>query len=398
MERRTHVRIPVAGRALSPVGSDFVKVEVLGGALLLAATAAALIWANVAAASYADLWDHSLTIGRGSLAVTETVREWVNNGPMAVFFFVVGIEIKRELVRGELRDRRTASLPVLAAFGGMAMPALLYLVLNSAGPDRRGWAIPTATDIAFAVVVLAILGTRVPRPLKLFLLTLAVVDDIGAVVVIALFYSHGVALGWLVGAAGVVVAILGLQRTGLGQPILYVIPAVALWTCLLESGVHAAMAGVVLGLLAPARRFGGREVIETLEARLHPWSSLLVVPLFALANAGVELDSHAIHRAVQSRVAWGIALGLVVGKPLGIMLASGLAVRTGVGRLPDGITLRGLTGIGMVAGIGFTVSLFVAGLSFEAGRLDDAKFAILAASLVSATAGALWIQFANRRS
>ena len=162
--------------------------------------------------------------------------------------------------------------------------------------------------------------------------------------------------------------------------------------------MHAAMAGVVLGLLAPARPFGGRAVIETLEARLHPWSSLLVVPLFALANAGVELDSHAIHRAVQSRVAWGIALGLVVGKPLGIMLASGLAVRTGVGRLPDGITLRGLIGVGMVAGIGFTVSLFVAGLSFEAGRLDDAKFAILAASLVSATAGALWIQFANRRS
>jgi NhaA family Na+:H+ antiporter len=383
---------------LAPAGSEFVSVEVLGGALLLCATAVALAWANLAAGSYADVWEHSLTLGRGSLAVTESVREWVNNGPMAVFFFVVGIEIKRELVRGELRDRRTASLPVFAAVGGMAVPALLYLALNPSSPDHRGWAIPMATDIAFAVVVLAVLGSRVPRPLKLFLLTLAIVDDIGAVVVIALFYSHGIAFGWLAAGAGVIAAILGLQRLGMGNPILYVIPAVALWVCLLESGVHAAMAGVILGLLTPARPFGGRAVIEQLETRLHLWSSLLVVPLFALANAGVEFDVDAVQRAFESRVAWGVAAGLVVGKPLGIMLASAIAVWTGIGRLPEDVSFRRLFGVGMVAGIGFTVSLFVADLAFTGTRLDDAKFAILLASLASATAGALWIRFAGRRA
>jgi NhaA family Na+:H+ antiporter len=366
--------------------------------LLLGATVAALVWANLAAGSYAELWDHHLTIGPGSLAVTESVREWVNNGPMAVFFFVVGIEIKRELVRGELRDRRTASLPVFAAVGGMVVPALLYLVLNPGGPEQRGWAIPMATDIAFAVVILAVLGARVPKPLKLFLLTLAIVDDIGAVVVIALFYSHGVAIGWLVASVAVVGAILLLQRLGVGHPLLYVLPSFVLWVCLLESGVHAAMAGVVLGLLTPARPFGGREVIEHLETRLHLWSSLLVVPLFALANAGVELDASTIHRALESSIAWGIALGLVVGKPLGIVVASAIAVRTGVSRLPDGVSFRRLLGVGMIAGIGFTVSLFVAGLSFAGERLDDAKFAILAASVVSATIGALWIRLTSARS
>jgi NhaA family Na+:H+ antiporter len=383
---------------LAPAGSDFVSVEVLGGVLLLAATATALIWANVAPASYAELWEHSLTIGRGNLAVTESVQEWVNQGPMAVFFFVVGIEIKRELVRGELRDRRRASLPALAAVGGMAVPALLYLALNLGGPGERGWAIPMATDIAFAVVVLAVLGSRVAKPLKLFLLTLAIVDDIGAVIVIALFYSSGVSLGWLVGGVGAVGAIVVLQRFGAGHPVLYVIPAVALWLCLLESGVHAAMAGVVLGLLTPARPFGGRSLIELLETRLHLWSSLLVVPLFALANAGIELDATAVHHALESRVAWGIVLGLVIGKPLGIMLASALAVRSGVGRLPDGISLGRLVGVALVAGIGFTVSLFVAGLSFTGTRLDEAKFAILAASVVSATAGALWIRLTSART
>jgi NhaA family Na+:H+ antiporter len=371
---------------------------VLGGVLLLGATVVALAWANLASSSYADVWDHSLTLGRGSLAVTESLREWVNNGPMALFFFVVGIEIKRELVRGELRDRRTASLPLMAALGGMAVPALVYLTLNPGHPGHRGWAIPMATDIAFAVVVLAVLGSRVSRPLKLFLLTLAIVDDIGAVIVIALFYSHGIALGWIAAGAGVTVVILGLQRLGVGNPVFYVVPAVAMWVCLLESGVHAAMAGVVLGLLTPARPFGGRAVIEQLETRLHLWSSLLVVPLFALANAGVEVDASAVQRAVESRIAWGVALGLVVGKPLGIMLASAIAVRTGVSRLPDGVSFRRLLGVGMVAGIGFTVSLFVADLSFTGARLDDAKFAILAASFVSATIGALWIRLTNPRA
>ncbi len=391
MARRSHVRIPVAGRVLSPVGSDFVSLEVLGGVMLLAATVAALVWANVAEASYAELWGRRLTIGSGRFAVSEDLRHWVNDGPMTVFFFVVGLEIKRELVCGELRDRRTASLPVFAAIGGMAVPALLYLAVNAGGAGSRGWAIPTATDIAFAVVVLATLGARVPRQLKLFLLTLAIVDDLGAIVVIAVFYSEGIVFGWLLAALAVLAAMLGMQRTGLGHPILYVIPAVVLWVCTLESGVHATIAGVALGLLTPARPFGGREVIEGLENRLHPWSSFLVIPVFALANAGLNLDAAALEHAWQSRITWGIIVGLVVGKPLGIMLATSLAVRFGVGRLPDGISFRHVLGAGCVAGIGFTVALFVADLSFAGVTLSEAKTGVLAASVLGAILGRTWL-------
>src|SRR5262249_48055149 len=198
-------------------------------------------------------------------------------GLMTVFFFVVGLEIKREVVRGELRDPRTVTLPVLAAIGGMALPALLYTALNAGGSGAHGWAIPTATDIAFAVGVLALLGSRVPRNLKLFILTLAIVDDIGAIIVIAVFYSGGVESLWLVGSAALVALILLLQRLRFASPFAYVIPALALWVCLYESGVHPTIAGVILGLLTPARPFGGRQVIESLEHRVHPWSSFLIV-------------------------------------------------------------------------------------------------------------------------
>ncbi len=372
-----------------------MSVEALGGVLLLVATMAALVWANVAGVSYADVWGHELTIGWGSFSISEDLLHWVNDGLMTVFFFVVGLEIKRELVRGELRDPRTASLPVLAAVGGMVVPALLYLAVNAGGSGSRGWAIPMATDIAFAVVVLAVLGTRVPKPLKLFLLTLAIVDDIGAIVVIALFYSEGIAFDWLLGALGVVVFILCVQRLRIGHPIVYVVPAIILWVCTLESGVHATIAGVVLGLLTPARPFGGREVIEDLEARLHPWSSFLVIPIFALANAGLNLQPAAMEQALTSTIAWGVVVGLVVGKPLGIMLASASGVWCKLGRLPDGLSFRHLMGAGCVAGIGFTVSLFVADLSFTDSMLGEAKTGILVASVISAIIGIVWLLCIN---
>ncbi len=391
MARRSHLRIPVVGRALAPVGSDFVSLEALGGVVLLGATVAALVWANVAGVSYADVWRHDLTIGWGQLAITEDLLHWVNDGLMTVFFFVVGLEIKRELVRGELRDPRTASLPVLAALGGMVIPALLYLAVNAGGAGGRGWAIPMATDIAFAVVVLAVLGARVPKPLKLFLLTLAIVDDIGAIVVIAVFYSEGIAFWWLLGALAAVAFILCMQRFGIGHPMMYVVPAVILWVCTLESGVHATIAGVVLGLLTPARPFGGREVIEQLEGRLHPWSSFLVIPIFALANAGLNLEPAAMEDALTSPIAWGIIVGLVVGKPIGIVLATALGVRLRVGSLPEGLSFRHVVGAGCVAGIGFTVSLFVADLSFGGALLGEAKTGILTASVVSAAVGVAWL-------
>ncbi len=298
MSDRRSFRLPL-GRYLPPMGSAFVYVEVLGGVILLGATIAALTWANISFSSYQELWSTHLTIGVGDLAVTESLQGWVNDGLMTVFFFVVGLEIKREVVRGELRDPRTASLPVIAAIGGMVVPALLYLAINAGGPGGRGWAIPMATDIAFAVAVLAIAGSRVPGNLKLFLLTLAIVDDIGAIIVIAIFYSGQISATWLLGAAGTILVIVGLQQLKLRHAAIYVIPAVVLWVCVLESGVHATIAGVLLGLLTPARKMGGREIIEPLEARLHPWSSFLIVPLFALANAGVYLGGGGISQRVE---------------------------------------------------------------------------------------------------
>jgi NhaA family Na+:H+ antiporter len=276
----------------------------------------------------------------------------------------------------------------LAALGGMVVPALLYVAINASGPGTRGWAIPMATDIAFAVVVLALFGARVPKSLKLFLLTLAIVDDIGAIVVIALFYSEGIALNWLAGAFSVVVVILCMQRAGLGHPLLYVLPAVVLWVCTLESGVHATLAGVALGLLTPAAT--GQNVIEGLERRLHPWSSLLVVPIFALANAGLNLEPAAMQRALSSPIAWGVIVGLVVGKPLGIVLVSTLAVRCRISRPLDGVSFGQVMGASCAAGIGFTVSLFIADLSFDGMLLSEAKSGILVASVLSATACCAW--------
>ncbi len=339
------------------------------------------------AASYDDLWARRLTLGWGELTLSLDLHHWINDGLMTVFFFVVGLEIKRELVRGDLRDRRTASLPVLAAFGGMIVPALLYAALNAGGVGSRGWAIPMATDIAFAMVVMVVLGSRVPHRLKLFLLTLAIVDDIGAILVIAFFYSTGTAWAWLLGATVIVLMIVAMQRVALGHPAVYVLPAVVLWVCMQRSGVHATIAGVVLGLLTPARPFGGRDVIEGLEHRLHPWSSLLVIPVFVVANAGVHLNSAALQGAWTSKITLGVFVGLVVGKPLGILLATAIGLRMRLGRLPEGVSTRHVLGVGCVAGIGFTVSLFVADLSFQNALLAEAKVGIVAASLVSGTLG-----------
>jgi Na+:H+ antiporter, NhaA family len=395
MPRRAF-RLPL-GRYLPPMGSSFVYVEVLGGVALLAATIGALAWANVAPVSYEQLWSTHLTIGVGGLTLTEDLQHWVNDGLMTIFFFVVGLEIKRELVRGELRDPRTASLPVIAAVGGMVVPALLYLAINAGGEGGRGWAIPMATDIAFAVAVLAIAGSRVPGNLKLFLLTLAIVDDIGAIVVIAVFYSGAISSTWLLGAFAAVGGIVALQRLRVRYVAVYVLPALALWLCVFESGVHATIAGVLLGLLTPTRPVGGREVIEQLEAGLHPWSSFLIVPLFALANAGVYLRGDGVSQALTSPIAWGIVVGLVIGKPLGIVTTAVLARRLGLGRLPEGVRVVHLIAAGATAGIGFTVSLFVAGLSYEGVRLDDAKVAILAASVVSGVVGLVLLRLATSR-
>ena len=390
---RRHFRSPRVGRYLPPLGNEFVSVEALSGLVLLGAAVVALVWANIDPSSYTDVWGHELTIGIGDASITLTLARWINDTLMTLFFFVVGLEIKRELVEGELRDRRNAVLPVLAALGGMVLPALLFLALNAGGAGADGWGIPMATDIAFSLGVLAVLGTSVSSGVKLFLLTLAIVDDIGAILVIAIFYTSDLRPVWLLGALGAVAVVGLMRRVGLQHPGLYVIPGFTLWLCLYESGVHATIAGVVLGLLTPVIPGPTAGPAERLEHRLHPWSSFLVVPLFALANAGVVLGAGAIERASTSAVTWGVAVGLVIGKMLGITALTLLALRLGLGRLPAGMRARQVVGVAAVAGIGFTVSLFVADLSFTGALLDDAKIGILGASVVAGALGAivLWL-------
>jgi NhaA family Na+:H+ antiporter len=385
MSAKREIQIPFGGRKLPPYGSDFVQVEVLSGIVLALATVAALVWANVDSAGYEDLWHTAVPLDLD-------LRHAVNDGLMTFFFLVVGLEIKRELVVGDLRDRQAATLPVAAAIGGMLVPAAIYVAVNLGGPGAAGWAIPMATDIAFALAVLSIAGTRAPKELKLFLLTLAIVDDIGAIVVIALFYADDLAPAWLLGAAATGVGIVVLRRAGVTHPAWYVAPGVLLWFCTFQSGVHATIAGVALGLLTPTGEVGGRQVLQRLEDGLHPWSSFLVVPLFALANAGVVLGGEALDAAATGAVAWGIGLGLVVGKPIGILGASALALRLGIAALPGQLRFRQLTGVALIAGIGFTVSLFVADLSFEGELLATAKVAVLVASVLAATVGALVVR------
>jgi NhaA family Na+:H+ antiporter len=387
--RRTHVRIPVAGRYITPLGEEFASVEALGGLALLLGAAAALVWANSPwSDSYASLWGYEITVGVDRWSITNSLRHWVNDGLMAMFFFVVGVEIKRELIEGELSDRATARLPVAAALGGMVVPALIYIAWNPSGEATRGWGIPMATDIAFALGILALLGPRVPRGLKLFLLTLAIVDDIGAIVVIAVFYSDGIELSWLGGACAVLATIYLVRRLGARHPLVAVLPAFVLWVCVFESGVHATIAGVALGLLIPARTEHDRVVLDRLEHGLHPWTSFLFVPLFALANAGVALGPEALRDAASSPIAWGVASGLVVGKVVGIVGVTVLGPRLRLGRLPAGVRFRQVLGIGLLAGIGFTVSLFVAELAFDGTSLDTAKIGILGASVLAGLLGA----------
>ncbi len=351
---------------------EFLRTEAAGGVALLAATVVALVWANTASGSYADVW-------------TDDSRVWINDGFMALFFFVVGLEIKRELTIGELRDPRTAALPAIAAAGGMVVPALIYLAWTAGTDAADGWGIPIATDIAFAVGILALLGSRIPPPLKLFLLTLAIVDDIGAIIVIALFYGHGLEPAWLLGATLALLVVLALRIRRVHAPLAYALPGIALWYCVYESGVHATIAGVILALCMPVSE------VESLEHVLHPVTSFVVIPLFALANAGVTLTGGSVQDALGEPVTWAVVTGLVVGKFVGVTAATVAATRFGIGRLPAGLTLRDVFGAAALAGIGFTVSLFIADLAFGSGRgpLADAKIGVLLASVASSALGAV---------
>ena len=408
----------------------FISTEAAGGLVLLGATVLALIWANSPfRASYETFWQTEAGFNVGGFELTEDLRHWVNDALMALFFFIVGLEIKRELVVGELNDARKAALPAIAAVGGMVGPALLYLAFTAGTPGSSGWGIPMATDIAFAVGLLALLSDRVPSGLKVFLLSLAIVDDIGAILVIALFYSEGLKIGWLAAAVFLLVFVMVLRRLKVYWVPAYVIVGIFVWLATFESGVHATIAGVALGLLTPARptdpmafedvlkearelpaepdahalhclAIQANEVVsvaERLTHRLHPWTSFLVIPVFALANAGVRLSSESFGDAMGSSVALGIIVGLVAGKILGISAAAWLATKLNLGRLPESVQWQHVIGAAAVAGIGFTVSLFITGLAFADSELvSQAKMGILVGSLVAGMLGGALLAWSAR--
>jgi len=408
---------------------EFLQTETAGAVVLLAGAIIALAWANSPwKSTYESLWSTKLSLGIGDASVSEDLRHWVNEGLMALFFLVVGLEIKRELVAGELRAWRTAALPALAALGGMVVPAVLYTAVNLGQEGAGGWGIPMATDIAFALGVLALLGSRINPSLRLFLLTLAIVDDIGAIVVIAAFYSDGIR--WLpLGAAALLLVAVGLlPRTRIYWLPAYATLALGAWVLVFASGVHATIAGALLGLLAPARPAASAQVVrrwsealseepaesdrarmrelassaksvtERLQQALHPLTSFVIVPVFALANSGVTFERDALSARGATAVAGGVALGLVVGKIVGISGFSFLAVRLKLGSLPSDVRWSELVGVGALAGVGFTVSLFIADLAFTGPLLKAAKTGILGASLLASLVGVGWLWAASRRA
>lgn len=414
----------------------FLRIEAASGILLLVVAALALTWANSPwADSYVALRQTVLGVRVGSFTFERTVEWYVNDALMVIFFFFVGLEIRREMHHGELSEWRRAALPAAAAVGGMLAPAALYLALANEVELRPGWGVPMATDIAFAVGILTLLGKRVPPALRVLLLALAVIDDLGAIVIIALFYSSGVALGGLLVAALGLAGVFAMQRFGVRAKIAYVLPSVVAWGGIYAAGMHPTIAGVIVGLVTPVRAWLGpdgflrgvrseldhlaeastgslsshelgealrhvdaarREAMspaESLIEALHPWVAFGIMPVFALTNAGVSLSGGSLDTSAW-QVLWAVVFGLIVGKPLGVLSMSWLTLRLGVGTLPAGLSFRHLTVLGVVAGVGFTIALFIAQLAFTDARLlVAAKLGVLAASGVAAVLGLLLGRF-----
>lgn len=429
-------------RAFDAIGR-FLHIEAVSGIALLIAAVAALIWANSPfAASYHALWHTPVTLGIGELVFSRDLHFWVNDILMTVFFLVVGMEVRREMHDGALASLRTAALPMIAALGGVVCPALIFLAVNGDEPMRHGWAIPTATDIAFAVGVLAILGKSVPGSIRIMLLALAIIDDIAAVLIIALFYSGGLDAHGLVVAMGGIAAVIGLRTIGIGNAYAYVIPGALVWLGLLYTGAHPTLAGVMLGLMTPVvpmrskeppfaaaaraaerllehTRAAGSQAgghagdhagnlaqpldelqqarrtliapVDRIVTALHPWVAFGIMPLFALANAGVSLNETDLSAPGAASVMTGVILALVLGKPFGIFLASWASVKTGLCRLPSGATWGGVLLVGLLGGIGFTMSIFVTNLAYtDASLTGAAKLGVLIASTFAAVIGTLY--------
>lgn len=419
------IRESLVTRTLVLPIQEFIHIQGVSSIVLLAAAIAALVWANSPwHESYHHVWDMELSLSRLQLPI----HAWINDALMAIFFFLVGMEIKHEIVHGELKSLRSASLPIVAALGGMVVPALLYAGINFRQPGAHGWGVPMATDIAFSLGVLAMVK-GIPPELKIFLLSLAIADDIGAIAVIAVFYTETLRLQALFVGALLLIILVLMRRVGMARPILVFVVSVMFWVAILRSGIHATIAGVILGFMVPttprlsfqqfediggdvvkryrealargdtsaaSRLLGVLEYVvhateadsERLTRKLNDWVSFLVLPLFALANAGVEFSSGAWGALLRSHVAWGIMAGLILGKPLGIVGFSLAAVKMGIANLPNHVNLRQLSAVGALAGIGFTVSIFISSLAFsDPALLVQAKAAVLGASLIAGVAG-----------
>lgn len=416
-----------------------MATEVSGGIVILLGAVVALIWANVDPDSYFSFWGTELSFDIHVIDHTDTLKHWVNNGLMTIFFFVIGLEIKRELLHGELSSPKKAALPIMAAAGGMIVPALIFTVFNAGGEGAKGWGIPMATDIAFALGVLALVGKGIPAPLRIFLLTLAVADDVGAILVIAFFYTenlepYALGIGFVL-----ILVILGMQQWDIRRINPYWVVGGALWLAFLESGVEATIAGVILGLLTPASPYikpeqyaedarrlttewqeaqargeepeatallieldelttSAEAPLERLERALVRWSSFVVVPIFALANSGIELSGEVIEEAASSDVTLGVFLGLLVGKVVGVLSTTWIATRVGLGELPNGVNWVHIVGVALLAGVGFTVALFVTELAFEDSVVlaEDAKIGILSASTIAGVLGYMFLRIATR--
>ena len=421
----------LTSRALAAV-ERFSHIEALSGVVLVLAAVAALLWANSSpSVSYEAFWHTQVALTLGSFNVGQSLHFLVNDGLMTIFFLVVGMEIRQEIQDGALSNAKLATLPLGAALGGVLVPAGIYLAYNMGAASAHGWAVPTATDIAFAVGVLALLGKSIPANLRVFLLALAIIDDIAAILIIALFYTASLHLVGLAIAGAGLALVFVMQRMGIGSAWLYLLPGAIVWGGLLKLGVHPTLAGVILGLVtpvwsAPSRerpleimsqafrdlthrvdqgekkvsaplkriRLAEREVmppVQRVQEALHPWVAFVIMPLFALANAGVNFHGAQLSDPAVVPVVFGVVMALVFGKPIGVLLATFLLVRTGLCKLPEQVTWRGVMLVGLLAGIGFTMSIFIAGLAYDDERLlAAAKLSVLCASTVSAVVGLLW--------
>lgn len=375
---------------------DFLKQESAGGIVLIIAAALALVIANSPlSAGYFGTLGTKLNVSFGTFAIDKSLILWINDGLMAVFFFLIGLEVKREIINGQLSTWNKASLPLAAAIGGMAIPALIFVAINYDTPENiSGWAIPAATDIAFALGILSLLGPRVPVAMKALLLAIAVIDDIGAITVIALFYTGEIKIDMLLGGAAMLALLFAVGRMRIASAIPYVLLTLVMWVFVLKSGVHATLAGVTAAMMVPMVARDGTQLVEKFEHGLHPWVAFVIIPIFGFANAGVALGG--ISPAdLLAPLPLGIALGLLIGKQIGIVGFAWIAVKTGLAQLPEGVSWAKIYGLSLLAGIGFTMSLFIGNLAFtDPAMIDAVKIGVLSGSLVAAVAGFLILKAA----